>query len=109
MTKFLILYRSAVTAQEQMAAGDPEQAQGAMELWMNWAAKAGDALVDLGSPLSTVGQVGGGETGRPIGGFSILQADSADAVTKLLDDHPHLHSPGDPSIEILEFMPIPGT
>jgi hypothetical protein len=29
-------------------------------------------------------------------------------VTKLLEDHPHFHTPGDNSIEILEFLPIPG-
>src|SRR5436853_4442881 len=109
MKKFLILYRSSVSARDQMGAGSPEQAQAGMELWMNWAARAGDALVDLGSPLSTVATLGGGESGQPVGGFSVLQADSADAAATLLDDHPHFHSPGDPSIEILEFMPIPGS
>jgi hypothetical protein len=108
MAKFLVVYRSSISAQEQMSAGTPEQAQAGMELWMNWAARTGDALVDLGSPLITVAKLGNGDTGQPLGGFSILQADSADAVTKLLDDHPHFHSPGDPTIEILEFMPIPG-
>jgi hypothetical protein len=108
VSKFLVLYRSSATAAQQMA-GTAEQAQAGMELWMNWAAKAGDALVDLGSPLATVAKLGDGETGQPVGGFSVLQADSADAVTKLLDDHPHFHSPGDPTIEVLEFLPIPGT
>ena len=29
-------------------------------------------------------------------------------VKKLLDDHPHFHAPGDPSIEVLEFLPSAG-
>jgi len=42
-----------------------------------------------------------------IGGFSILQAESRDAVTALLKDHPHFVAPG-ATIEVHEFMPIPG-
>src|SRR5262249_48508413 len=34
MTKFLVLYRSSVSAAEQMAAGTPEQAQAGMAAWM---------------------------------------------------------------------------
>jgi hypothetical protein len=47
------------------------------------------------------------ETGLPIGGFSVLEADSADDVAKLVDDHPHLHLPG-AVIEVLEYLPMPG-
>jgi hypothetical protein len=84
-----------------------------MELWMAWATKVGAALVDLGSPLSGVGTVTSSgpqaETSRPfVGGFSILEADSVDAANKLLNDHPHFHATGDASIEVLEFLPIPG-
>lgn len=51
MPKFMILYRSPVTAAEQMASGSPEQAQAGMDAWMAWAGKAGAAIVDLGAPL----------------------------------------------------------
>jgi hypothetical protein len=110
MAKYLVLYRSSVPATEQMAAGSPEDTQAGMELWMQWAGRAGDAIVDMGSPLSSTGVVGGpGQADKAIGGYSILEADSPKALAKLLDGHPHLHSPGDPSIETLEFLPIPGT
>ena len=93
-----------------MAGTTPEQAQAGMEAWMQWAGKAGDAIVDLGSPLSAVATIGSGSPdGQPIAGFTILQGDSRDAVTKLLEDHPHFHSPGQSSIQVLEFLPIPGT
>ena len=111
MAKFMVLYRSSVDATEQMASASPEQAQEAMSLWMKWAEKAGPALVDLGSPLgkSQLTPSGAaGDAGTPIGGFSILEADSAGAIEGLLDDHPHLHAPG-AVIEVLEYLPIPGT
>ena len=104
MAKFLVLYRSATTAAEQMAAGTPEQAQAGMEAWMTWAQRAGDAVVDLGSPLSVVEP--GGDAGDPIGGFSVLQADNAEALAKVLDGHPHGAMGG--TIEILEFLSMPG-
>jgi hypothetical protein len=107
MAKYLVLYRASMSAQEQMASGQPEQAQAGMELWMQWAGKAGSSIVDMGSPLQSVATVG--KAGLPsIGGFSVLEADDADALKKLLDDHPHFHSPGDTGIEVLEFLPIPG-
>jgi YCII-related domain len=104
MAKFLVLYRSKSTAAEQMAAGTPEQAQAGMEAWMTWAQRAGDAVVDLGSPLSVVEP--GGDAGDSIGGFSILEADDAEALAKVLDGHPHTAMGG--TIEILEFLSMPG-
>jgi hypothetical protein len=110
VAKFMILYRSAVDATQQMAAASPEQAQEGMAAWMRWAEKAGPAILDLGSPLGNsrvVPEAAAAETGVPIGGFSILQADSADNLAKLLDDHPHLQMPG-AGIEVLEYLPMPG-
>ena len=108
MPRFLILYRSTAEAKEQMASATPEQAQAGMQMWMKWAEKAGPALVDMGSPLGGSRTVGGSaQTGTPIGGYSVLEADSSEAITGLLDDHPHLHSPG-AAIEVLEYLPMPG-
>src|SRR3954463_10676882 len=104
MTRFLVLYRARTTAAEQMAAGTPEQAQAGMDAWMTWAQRAGDAVVDLGSPLSVV--VPGGDAGDPVGGYSIMQADDADALGKVLDGHPHAAMGG--RIEVLEFLSMPG-
>jgi hypothetical protein len=107
MAKYVVLYRASLSAQEQMASGPPDQAQAGMELWMQWAGKAGSAIIDMGSPLQSITTVG--TAGLPsIGGFSILEADDADALEHLLDDHPHFHSSGDTGIEVLEYLPIPG-
>jgi hypothetical protein len=109
MAKFMVLYRSPVSAEEQMAGSTPEQAQAGMEAWNAWGAKAGDSLVDFGSPVSQVGVVGAdsSSSGDYIGGFSVLEADSVDSVRTVLDDHPHLMLDG-ATIEILEYLPTPG-
>ena len=110
MGKYMVLYRSTATAAEQMAAGSPEQMKAAMDLWTQWGAKAGDAIVDFGAPLSEASVIpAGSDNGEThIGGYAILEADSVDAVNTLLEGHPHFHSPG-ASIEVLEFLPMPGS
>jgi len=109
--KFLVLYKSSASAGEQMAAaGSPDQAQEAMGLWMAWMEKAGPALVDPGSPLGEAIEVPSvpGRSGRHAGGYSILQGESVEDIKKVLDGHPHYHSP-DATIEVHEFLAMPGT
>ena len=98
MSKFLVLYRSPVSAREQMANATPEQAQAGMQAWQAWAESAGPAIVDLGAPLDGDGDVTG---------FSVLEAGSRASLDELLADHPHRHTPG-ASIDVFEFMAIPG-
>ena len=115
VAKFLVLYRAARSAEEQMASGTPEQAQAGMDAWMAWAGKAGSALADLGSPLgspkavenglSVTGANGGG---GHIGGYSIMEAGSMDEAMKVLDGHPHLMTPGGAAITVHELLAMPG-
>lgn len=104
MTNYLVLYRSNITAGEQMAQSTPEQAQAGIDAWMAWAEQAGDAVVDLGTPLEVVEN--GGDSGDPIGGYSILEAESNEALSKVLENHPHRAMGG--TIETLECLQIPG-
>jgi YCII-related domain-containing protein len=104
MTKYLVLYRADQSATEAMAAATPEQQQASMEAWMTWAGKAGPAIVDLGSPLAAA--AGTTVSGDAVGGFSILEADSAEALQGVLEGHPHSAQGG--TIEVYEFLPIPG-
>ena len=97
MTKFLVLYRSDVSAREQIANATQEQAQAGMQAWMEWFGKAGDAVIDGGTPLS-------GED-QSIGGYSILQAESRQALDAILEGHPHTEVG---TIEVLECLPAPG-
>jgi hypothetical protein len=103
MTKYLVLYRAENTAAEQMAGNDPEAAEAGMQAWMQWAEKAGPAIVDLGSPTQPVAGPGGGD---PIGGYSILQAESLEALQEVLDGHPHTSWGG--TIDVLELLEVPG-
>lgn len=97
MTTFLVLYRAEISATDQMAQISPEEAAAGMEAWMAWFGRAGDAVVDGGSPVT-----GGDGT---IGGYSILQADSRAALDAVLEGHPHL-AVG--TLEVLEFAAMPG-
>lgn len=108
MAKFMVLYRSSVEASEQMASASPEEAQAGMEMWMKWNEKAGPAVVDLGAPMRNAGTMPpDADTGVPVSGFSVLEADSADAIVGLLEDHPHRQAPG-AVIEVFEYLPVPG-
>jgi len=108
MATFMVLYRSPASARDQMANATPEQMKTGMEAWMQWAGKAGDAVVDLGAPLAAAAHVGPGSSGAgEISGYSVMRADSAEALGGVLDGHPHLSVPGN-SIEVLEMLSMPG-
>lgn len=110
MKRFLVLYQSAASAEEQMARATPEQAKAGMDAWMAWAGKAASAIVDLGAPLGAgqhVESASRSAGATQIRGYSVLQAGSGDEVVRLLEGHPHLMMPG-ASIEVLEALPMPG-
>jgi hypothetical protein len=110
MARFLVLYNSKMSAAEVMANATPEEAKAGMDAWMAWAQTAGDAVVDLGAPLGESLHLEPGTAGRgsnEASGYSIVEADSLDGAAKVLQDHPHLHVPGN-TIDVLEFLPMPG-
>jgi hypothetical protein len=107
MKKFLVLYRSPVSAQEQMSKASPEQSKAGMDAWLQWAGKAGHAIVDMGAPTQSVAHLNGTAIAGHVGGYGVVQADSAEAAKALFDGHPHLGMPG-ASIEILELLSMPG-
>jgi hypothetical protein len=111
MKKFLVLYKAPTTAFDQMKKATPEQQQAGMQAWMSWSQKAGGSIVDMGAPLGKSLRVTKGGGASPatndLGGYSILQGESKEALAASLKDHPHFMMP-DGSIEIVELMPIPG-
>src|SRR6185312_4928692 len=111
MKKFLVIYTSSVSARQQMASATPEQAKAGMEAWMAWAQSAGKSIVDMGAPLGDAANIVDGKpvaTGSEIGGFSILQAESREALAATLAKHPHFHMGPGAAIEVHEMLPIPG-
>ena len=111
MKKFMVLYKAPVTAFEQMMNITPEQQKAGMEAWMTWSKKAASSIVDMGGPLGKSLRVAKGGAVTPVvndlGGYSIMQAESKEALAASMKDHPHFMMP-DSSIEIVELMPIPG-
>ena len=110
MSTFMILYRSTVSAREQMANATPEQRQAGMEAWMAWASRAGNAIVDLGAPVKAAACVsadGVRDSDSQASGYSMLQGESKDEIDSLLADHPHLKMPG-ASIDVFEALAMPG-
>jgi hypothetical protein len=105
MPKFLVLYRSSLTAREQMSAAGPEGREASMGKWIAWMQRSGDAITDMGSPLDVAQRVGGASAPvELVTGYSIIESDSSDAARLLVDGHPHLEGPGDDSIDLLEMM-----
>src|SRR5258708_23879908 len=108
MKKCLVLYRAPASAFEQMKKSTPEQQKAGMDAWMAWSKKAGSAIVEMGAPLGTTLRVNKGGTApakNDLGGYSILQGESKEAVGKSLEGHPHFMMP-DGFIEVVEMMPI---
>jgi hypothetical protein len=110
MKKFLVLYKAPASAFEEMMKATPEQQKAGMEAWMAWSKKAASAIVDMGAPLGKSLRVTKGGTSpstNDLGGYSILQAESKEALAETLKGHPHFMMP-DGSIEVVEVMPVPG-
>jgi hypothetical protein len=115
MSKYLVLYHSPISPQEQMQSSSPDEAQAGIDAWTAWAGEAGPAIVDLGAPIASAGSVGPGGAGNQadgtgagyVGGYSILQADSTADLERLLERHPHLMLDGS-RIELYQFLELPG-
>jgi|SRR5579885_2761001 len=107
MKKFLVLYLARTSAAEMMSNSSPEEMKSGLDAWSNWAEKCGAALVDIGAPLGGAMALGTGPSaGANINGFSIIQAESLDAATDLMKDHPHLKM-SDGAIELRELLIMP--
>ena len=110
MKKFLVLYKAPTSAFEQMRKNTPEQQKAGMEAWNVWGKKAASAIVDMGAPLGKsmrVTKSGASPSTNDLGGFSILQAESKEALAETLKGHPHFMMP-EGSIEIVEYISLPG-
>jgi hypothetical protein len=111
MKKFLVLYKASTEAFQQMMKTTPEQQKVGMDAWMSWSQKASSSIVDMGAPLGKSVRVAKSGAVSPVtndlGGYSIMQAESKEALAATMKEHPHFMMP-DSSIEIIELMPIPG-
>jgi hypothetical protein len=110
MKKFLVLYKAPLASFDQMMKATPEQQKAGMDAWMAWGSKASKSLVDMGAPLGKALKVtpaGNSATRNDLGGYSIMQGESKEALAETLKGHPHFMM-SDGFIEIVEIMPVPG-
>jgi len=111
MKKFLAIYHVPAGNTASMDNATPEQQANVMKAWMDWKAQHEKHIVDFGAPLlpsqivSANSQVQGGDAAT--GGYSILQAESAEALKAAFKDHPHLGWTPNATIHISEFAPMP--
>jgi hypothetical protein len=81
-----------------------------MDAWTTWGKKAASAIVDMGAPLGKSLHVtadAASPVTNDLGGYSILQSESKEALAETLKGHPHYLMPGG-FIEVVECMQIPG-
>ncbi len=97
MKKFLAIYQSTPESVAAMANATPEQSAAVMQEWMKWKAAHEENIIDFGAPLMPADVVGGA-TPSAASGYSVLQAESLEALKEACVDHPHKE------IEFLEFI-----
>ncbi|MGB0404079.1 MAG: hypothetical protein ACPGEG_08280 [Salibacteraceae bacterium] len=108
MKKYLVTYHSPPESMAAMADATPEQMAEGMKPWMEWQAKVGSALVDMGSPLCSSTKLTQSNDGSScinnVTGFSIVQAENMEEAKKLFDGHPHLGWDANSWVEVHETM-----
>ncbi|HTR18608.1 MAG TPA: YciI family protein [Candidatus Paceibacterota bacterium] len=107
MKKFFVLYKAPIeeftAAMKKMT---PEDQQKSKAEWQEWMTKHKADTVDMGAPVGktkAVTRTGTSDIKNDIGGYSIVQAESHDAATKIFTDSPHLKRMNG-SIEVMEIM-----
>lgn len=93
-----------------MMKSTPEQQKAGMDAWMKWGTKAASSIVEMGAPLGKAVKLAkNGEVSaspNDLGGYSIMQADSKEALAASMREHPHFMMP-DGWIEIIDIMAMP--
>jgi hypothetical protein len=102
MAKYLVTYHGS----GMPANPDPEMMKQVKAAFGAWLAEAGKAVVDPGAPIRMATQVSKGApaTAVEIGGYSILQADSLDAVKAILAKHPFVGRGG--TLQVNEVLAV---
>jgi hypothetical protein len=100
MSKYLITYHNAKMP------NDPAIMEQAKIAFGKWLQEAGKAVIDPGAPVRTSTQVSGASPSAlvEIGGYSIIQAASAEEAVKILTSHPFVSRGG--TLQINEIIGI---
>ncbi len=78
--------------------------------WHAWVDKHRASIVSMGGPLGKTKKVSANgieDISNAMGGFTVVQAESAEGAAKLFENHPHFtFFPGE-SVEVMPVLPIP--
>jgi hypothetical protein len=93
MARFLITYHAGDMPQ------DPEAIAQVRRAFIQWAAKTGAALADVGAPVRsamtiTSDGIHDGGPASPFMGWSVIEAEDCEAAVRLVVDHPFLSRGG---------------
>lgn len=84
MARYLVIYHGSEMPH------DPEIMAQAKAAFERWVGEVGAAVVDPGAPLRMVAQVSSSGADEPVdvSGYSIIEAENAEAAVALLQRHP---------------------
>jgi hypothetical protein len=111
MKKFLVLYKASAAEFAAAMAATPEQAKAGMDAWTAWSQKAASSIVDMGAPVGKAVRVtpaGASPVVNDLGGYSVMQGESKEALAATMKGHPHFMMGPNASIEIVDVMEMPG-
>ena len=110
MAKYMILYKSTLSASELMKSATAEEMQASMAEWMTWKDGLDSSIgFEWGMPLQAVDEVTSTaiqDSHSTISGYAIMEGDKG-TITEVLKSHPHLKRDG-ASIDVLEMLAMPG-
>lgn len=93
---------------KMMESTSKEEREKGMKEWGMWMKKHAGDFADMGGPTGKNTQVSKGsskEMSNDIGGYSIVQAESKEAVSAMMADNPHFMMPG-ALIDVMEVVPM---
>lgn len=113
MKKYLVLFVAPIEAYDKMKQQMKEQSSTeqnkGMDEWTKWMENHKSEIVDPGAAVGTAKRVAEDGTvsdvRNTVGGYMIIQADSADAAAEIFKDIPHMGMK-DAAIEIMECVPM---
>lgn len=115
MKTFLAVYLGSAAGMDAWKKMDeaqrkPLEAAG-VQAWHAWVKTNEKAILDSGGPLGKTKRIskqGIADVRNEMGAYTVVQAESHEAVAKMFENHPHFTVfPGD-AVEVMERLPIPG-
>jgi hypothetical protein len=107
----MVLYYWSMSASRLMANASMEHMKASMNEWQKWKDGASKvAKIEFGMPLEAVKHItleGTSASDSKVGGYSIMEGESKEAIVGSMRTHPHLKRVG-ASIDVLEMIAMPG-